>query len=129
MICVKSTLHFDRELEEAFLRAFENTLGVFGETTKDILLTYLEKNYSLGRDELTRKPDVFEEGLREAFHTGGWCLIKQMLVAELHKELQLPMLENSGGSLSKHLKNMRILLEKRKSTQQPCLTPRRTNPP
>lgn len=52
---------------------------VFGEEATHLIYQYLESNYSLKRDEVSEKIDVFAEGLEEFLRSGAYVVERKIL--------------------------------------------------
>jgi hypothetical protein len=61
---------------------------IFGKKATSLIYKYLERNYSLKRDEITEKIDVFAKGL-EDFLSSGACVVERKILADLQSSLGL----------------------------------------
>ena len=52
---------------------------VFGEEATHLIYKYLESNYSLKRNEISEKIDVFTEGLEEFLRSGAYAIEQKIL--------------------------------------------------
>lgn len=52
---------------------------VFGEQATHLIYKYLESNYSLKRNEVSAKIDVFTEGLEEFLRSGAYVIERKIL--------------------------------------------------
>lgn len=52
---------------------------VFGEQATHLIYKYLENNYSLKRNEVSAKIDVFAEGLEEFLRSGAYVIERKIL--------------------------------------------------
>ena len=52
---------------------------VFGEEAADLIFRYLESNYSVRRDEVAEKIDVFAVGLEEFLRSGAYVVERKIL--------------------------------------------------
>ena len=66
----------------------ENLKQIFRETATHIIYKFLEKNYSLKREEIPEKLETFMEGLQDFFRSGAH-MIEQSILEELHMKLGL----------------------------------------
>jgi sulfur transfer complex TusBCD TusB component (DsrH family) len=55
---------------------------VFGEKAACLIYKYLERNYSLKREEIAEKIDVFARGL-EDFLSSGACVVERKILEDL----------------------------------------------
>jgi len=66
----------------------ENLKQIFRETATHIIYQFLENKYSLKREEIPEKLEIFMEGLHEFFRSGAH-MIEQSILEELHVKLGL----------------------------------------
>jgi hypothetical protein len=52
---------------------------VFGEEATNLIYGYMERNYSLRRDEIAEKIDVFARGLEEFLRSGAYVIERKIL--------------------------------------------------
>ena len=52
---------------------------VFGEEATDLIYRHLKRTYSLKRDEVARKIDVFAKGLEEFLSSGAYVVERKIL--------------------------------------------------
>jgi len=52
---------------------------IFGDEATSFIYKYLENNYSLRRDEIVEKIDVFREGLEELLKSGAYVIEMRIL--------------------------------------------------
>jgi len=73
----------------------ENLKQIFRETATHIIYQFLENNYSLKREEIPEKLEIFMEGLQEFFRSGAQ-MIEQSILKELHSNLGLKYKSREG---------------------------------
>jgi len=73
----------------------ENLKQIFRETATHIIYQFLEKNYSLKREEIPEKLETFMDGLHEFFRSGAY-MIEQSILEELHVRLGLQYKSREG---------------------------------
>jgi hypothetical protein len=61
---------------------------VFGEKAASLIYRYLERKYSLKRDEVALKIDVFAKGL-EDFLSSGACVVERKILEDLQSSFGL----------------------------------------
>jgi hypothetical protein len=62
------------------LKAIDTTLRkIFGDEATRVIYRYLENRYSLRRDEIVEKIDVFAKGLEEILRSGAYIIEKAIL--------------------------------------------------
>ncbi|MEM3730741.1 MAG: hypothetical protein QW667_00965 [Candidatus Bathyarchaeia archaeon] len=52
---------------------------IFGEEATSLIYRYLEKNYSLKKDEIAEKIDLFAKGLEDFLNSGAYVIEKKIL--------------------------------------------------
>jgi hypothetical protein len=52
---------------------------IFGEEATHMIYRYLERNYSLKRNEVSEKIDVFAEGLEKFLRSGAYAIERKIL--------------------------------------------------
>jgi len=52
---------------------------IFGEEATSLIYRHLERNYSLKRNELTEKIDVFAQGLEDFLRSGAYVIERKIL--------------------------------------------------
>jgi len=67
---------------------------IFGDTATLTIYKYLEENYSLKREDISGKPEVFAEGL-EAYLNSGASVVAEMILNE-SSELMLEKAKDKG---------------------------------
>ena len=74
------TLEPSKALEDKISKIVDRVLNqVFGEEATLLIYKHLEKNYSLKRNEIAEKIDVFAEGLEEFLSSGAHVIEKKIL--------------------------------------------------
>lgn len=74
---------------------------VFGEEATHLIYRYLEDNYSVKRNEITEKLDLFSKGL-EDFLTSGARVIELKILEDLYSNGGLPRRLELERSWEKH---------------------------
>jgi hypothetical protein len=69
---VAALVSLNRKKEDTILKIIDNVLNqVFGEEATHYIYKYLERNYSLRRDEFSEKIELFAKGLEDCLSTGA----------------------------------------------------------
>ena len=77
------------EFKKLLLQTIDGNLKqIFRETATHIIYQFLEKNYSLKREDIPEKLETFMEGLQEFFRSGAH-MIEQSILKELYSNLGL----------------------------------------
>jgi len=86
---------------------------IFGEEATHLIYRYLESNYSLKRNEISEKIDVFAEGLEEFLRSGAYA-IEQKILDDIYssygslRRLELERTQEEYGFVGQ----MRLLCQK-----------------
>jgi hypothetical protein len=66
--------------DDKISRAIDKVLNqVFGQEATQLIYKHLEHNYSLKHDEISKKIDVFAQGLEEFLRSGAYVVEKRIL--------------------------------------------------
>jgi hypothetical protein len=76
----------ENEYEKLFIEAVDEGLGTLGESGKQMVFFHLDKSYSVGKDEILKKPEAFTRGLREIFGAGA-LVLEKLIVKSLYSKL------------------------------------------
>jgi hypothetical protein len=77
------------EFKKFLLQTIDKNLKqIFREPATHIIYQFLEKKYSLKREEIPEKLETFMEGLQDFFRSGS-RMIEQSILEELHVKLGL----------------------------------------
>ena len=72
----KQELRYDDKVLEAIDKVLRK---IFGDEATLLIYKHLENRYSLRRDEIVEKIDVFAEGLEEMLRSGAFIIEKKIL--------------------------------------------------
>jgi len=92
-----------RSDEKLFIIVDKVLKQIFGETATLSIYTYLEEKYSLQREDIPSKPEVFAEGL-EAYLNSGASVVAGMILNE-SSELRLKKAADKG--FFEHLRELK----------------------
>lgn len=96
-----------KERPERLFKIVDKVLKqIFGETATLTIYKYLERKYSLKREDIPNKPEVFAEGL-EAYLNSGASVVAGMILNEI-SELRLEKAEDKG--FFEHLRGLKRTL-------------------
>jgi len=78
---MQSITHKTNNEEEAKISKIVDRVlkQVFGKEATHLIYRYLESNYSLKRDKITEKIDVFAKGLEEFLNSGAYVIERKIL--------------------------------------------------
>lgn len=85
-----------------FVDALMEGLMVLGESPRDSLLQFLQKNYGLRREDIAKKPEVFSQALEKIFGRGG-SVLEAIVIKKLYEKLGTPFQRRTGASFSQYL--------------------------
>jgi hypothetical protein len=98
----------ENEFDKLLLETIDNSLkDLFTENAASAIYAFLESNYTLNRQEIPEKLDVFTEGLHRFLSTGAFTVervILENLCSNLKLESQLNQKSDFKKSITK-LKN------------------------
>jgi len=80
--------------EETLLKAIDEGLSVLGETVKDTLLFFIDKNFNLKKKDIPKKLKEFSSGLREIYGEFGSSFLEDQILKSLYKKLGLKYTRN-----------------------------------
>jgi len=77
-----------REIEKAhcLLQAIDDTLGMLGQKTGDLVYDYLQKRFGLMKDEIPARPEAFSKGLLSLFGSASKHL-EVSIIEKFYKKL------------------------------------------
>jgi len=92
-----------KDFDEFFVEAVDEGLRVLGESGKQMVFFYLEKNHSIKRDEIAKKPEAFALGLEKIFQAGA-LVIEKLIVESLYSKLGLKYEKKKNYSFGDYVK-------------------------
>jgi len=92
--------------EETLINMIEDGLDALGENVGRVILHHLEVRYSLKRNQISRKLDVFTRALRELFGEGS-LTIERIIVETISRKTGISMDETGTGTLSETVEHLR----------------------
>lgn len=103
------TANRTEKYEELLNKAVDKTLNrVFGSTAAGIIYTHLESNYSLKKDEIARRLDVFRQAMQEYLNSGA-AVVEKEIIESFYSGLglfQRAELEGPSGEFAGRLKTL-----------------------
>jgi len=76
------------EFDRLLLKTIDDSLKkIFTENAASVIYAFLESNYTLNREEIPEKLDVFEEGLRKFLSTGA-VTVEKVILENLCSDLE-----------------------------------------
>jgi hypothetical protein len=95
-----------QDFEKLFMEAVDEGLKVLGESGKQMVFFHLQKSYSLKRDEIPKKPEVFITGLQKIFGAGAMVLEK-IILETLNSKLEPKYRGKSSYTLADYLNHIK----------------------
>jgi len=86
-----------------FIESVDEGLRVLGESGKQMIFFYLEKNYSIKKHEIPKKPEDFALGLEKIFQAGA-SVIEKLIIESLYSKLGLKYEEKGNYSFIDYVK-------------------------
>ena len=85
----------------------EGLKDIFGETATEIIYDYLKDKYSLKREEISEKLEVFIEGLEAFFSSSAACVVKKNVLKNFYSTFGLQYQNEEGHSFIDHVTKLR----------------------
>lgn len=79
----------ESKLEKRIMQCVDDGLEVLGDSGKNAVYYYLEKNFGVKRKEIPKKPELFRKGLIFIFGEEGTDLIEKWIVEKLRTSFDL----------------------------------------
>jgi len=92
--------------KETVIKMIEDGLDALGENVGRVILHHLEVRYSLKRNQISRKLDVFTRALRELFGEGS-LTIERIIVETINRKTGISMDETETRTLSEAIEHLR----------------------
>jgi len=92
--------------EETVINMIEDGLDALGENVGRVILHHLEVRYSLKRNQIPRKLDVFTRALRELFGEGSLTM-ERIIVETMSRKTGTSMHETGIRTLSEAVEHLR----------------------
>jgi len=91
-------------MESLLVEVVDDTLKeILGKNAAEIIYDYLKNEFSLGLEEIPRKPEAFSTGLNKFIGSGSLALEKA-IVKNIYSKLRLEREEKEGFTFSDHVK-------------------------
>lgn len=90
--------------EDIVVKMVEEGLDVLGENVGRVILHHLEISYSLKRNQIAGRPDLFVKALGDVFGEGS-LIIERILVETISQKMGIPL----GKKLCEVVRRMREL--------------------
>jgi hypothetical protein len=97
--------------KQALLEAVDDGLLTLGESGRKAVYFHLQNLYSLKREDIADKPELFAEGLRKIFGIGA-TVIEKATLRSLYQKLGIKYEENKGHDFLAYLNDAMRFVEK-----------------
>lgn len=99
-----------KDFDKFFIEAVDEGLKSLGESGRQMIFFHLENSYSIKKQDIPKKPEVFAAALEKIFGEGA--LILEKLIAEsLYSKLGLDYEERSDGTFRNYVREARKQIE------------------
>ena len=85
----------------------EGLKEIFGETATGIIYNYLKDKYSLKREEISEKLEVFIKGLEAFFSSSAACVVEKNVLKNFYSTFGLRYQNEEGRSFIDHVTKLR----------------------
>jgi len=82
----------EKDFERFLLKAVDDELSSLGESAKQAIYFYLEKNFNVKKNEIPQKIEVFADGIERIFGLGAKFL-EVLILKRLYREIGWPTIE------------------------------------
>jgi len=105
-------LNADKKFDKILLDVVDQGIrDVFGETAVQFIYDYLDKNSSLGRDDIPKKPEIFVEGLEEMLGSGA-KVVEKLILKNLYSHFGVNYQEREGYGFSDYIREIEVKLSR-----------------
>src|SRR6266849_3192306 len=102
-------------LARPLIESVDAALGALGTSTKDSVLLYLRKRYSISLEEIPQRMDEFLQALHSLLGYGA-RVIEKLVIARLVETNEIPLAEARGKNLAEIVSLARIGRNQLKAT-------------
>jgi hypothetical protein len=106
------TTAVNTSLDLPLIESVDAALSALGSSTRDSILLFLRKKYSISMEDIPQRMDEFLEALNELLGYGA-RVIEKLVIARLVETAEIPLAEARGRSLAE------IVVLSRKSHSKP----------
>ncbi|NWG10829.1 hypothetical protein HXY33_03635 [Candidatus Bathyarchaeota archaeon] len=96
--------------QQALLEAVDNGLLTLGESGRKAVYFHLQNIYSLKKEDIADKPEVFAEGLRKIFGVGA-AVIEKATVKSLYEKLGIKYEEKKNHDFMTYIRDAQQILD------------------
>jgi len=101
-------------LDQSLIESIDAALSALGSSTRDSILTYLRKKYSMSLQDIPQRMDEFLQALNRLLGYGA-RVIEKLVIARLVETHEISLAEARGRSLAEvvYLANMNRITDDR----------------
>ena len=108
---LESTATRKNEIAEFLVKTLDSGLKeIFGEYAASIIYDYMERNFSLRKDEIPTRIEEFRKGLRKFLSTGAYVVEKAVL-KKLYRSYGLEFEEKENYDFEDYLEELKRKLK------------------
>lgn len=99
-------------LDRALAEAIDESLMALGENIRRVIYYILENGYNLRRENIPKKPDIFDTGLRDILGQGA-LVVEVDVIKRLYAKLGFTYEERVGWSFETYIAKLRKARQER----------------
>ena len=93
------TTAVNTSLDQPLIESIDAALSALGTSTRDSILLYLRKKYSISMEDIPQRMDEFLQALRSLLGYGA-RVIEKLVIARLVETNEIPLAEARGRNLA-----------------------------
>jgi hypothetical protein len=94
-----------RDVEQILAESVDEGLKILGDSGKQAILFYLEKNFSVRKHDIPKKPEAFADGLKKIFGEGAY-VIQKVILENFYSKLGLKYEEKENYTFLDYLREV-----------------------
>jgi hypothetical protein len=97
-----------KKLDRLLIKSIDGALKeIFGEMGAKAIYRYLKDRYSLRREDIPERLEIFEKGLEEILSSGAW-VTERMALKNLYSDFGLEYRNNTSHRFVDHVANLKM---------------------
>jgi hypothetical protein len=104
-----------KSFDEILAEAVDEGLKTLGESGKHMIFFYLEKDFSVKKNEIAKNPEALAQGLEKIFKAGA-SVLEKIILEKLYLKLGLKYVERSDYSFIDYVKKAKDEIQKKSLT-------------
>ncbi|MFQ6074060.1 MAG: hypothetical protein ACE5KC_02460 [Candidatus Bathyarchaeia archaeon] len=93
----------EKNFDKLFMEAVDESLTVLPKSGREMLFFHLERGFSIERNNIPKKPEIFIAALEQIFGAGA-LVLQKLIVKNLYSKLGLEYREREGYTIVDYLK-------------------------